>query len=83
MEANTATQARAPFEALVGAALVGLSPAEQRMAQFFADRKEVVLLASAAEIAERAGASDATVVRTATPWALRACRPCAKRCYRS
>ena len=35
------------------------------MARFFANQKEVVLLRSAAEIAERAGASDATVVRTA------------------
>lgn len=42
-----------------------LAPAEQRMARFFADQKQAVLLKSAAEIAELAGASDATVVRTA------------------
>ena len=52
------------FEALVQGALADLTPAEQRMARFFADRKEVVLLGSAAEIAEQAGVSDATVVRT-------------------
>jgi len=52
------------FEALVQEALADLTPAEERMARFFADRKEVVLLGSAAEIAEQAGVSDATVVRT-------------------
>ncbi|GGF50844.1 transcriptional regulator [Azorhizobium oxalatiphilum] len=42
-----------------------LRPAEQRMARFFVDQKSTVLLNSAAEIAEKAGTSDATVVRTA------------------
>ena len=54
-----------PFDVRVSEALAGLSPAEQRIARFFADRKETVLLAPAAEIAEQAGVSDATVVRTA------------------
>ncbi|WP_244735274.1 MurR/RpiR family transcriptional regulator [Mesorhizobium sp. 113-3-9] len=52
-------------DALVQAALDSLPPAEQRMARFFVDQKQAVLLGSAAEIAEQAGASDATVVRTA------------------
>ncbi|MDR3470978.1 MAG: MurR/RpiR family transcriptional regulator [Devosia sp.] len=42
-----------------------LTPAEQRVARFFMERKHDVLLGSAAQIAEMAGASDATVVRTA------------------
>jgi DNA-binding MurR/RpiR family transcriptional regulator len=49
----------------VEAALPSLSPAEQKMASFFRANKEIVLLNSAAEIAEKAGTSDATVVRTA------------------
>ncbi|MCM2294665.1 MurR/RpiR family transcriptional regulator [Allorhizobium sp. BGMRC 0089] len=42
-----------------------LSPVEQRVARFFIERKETVLLGSAAQIASEAGSSDATVVRTA------------------
>jgi DNA-binding MurR/RpiR family transcriptional regulator len=42
-----------------------LSPAEQRVARFVVAQKEAALLSSAAEIAARAGTSDATVVRTA------------------
>ncbi|HVO04299.1 MAG TPA: MurR/RpiR family transcriptional regulator [Candidatus Cybelea sp.] len=53
------------FEGRVLALLPKLSPAEQRMARFFLDRREALLLGSAAEIAALAGASDATVVRTA------------------
>src|SRR5258708_19097872 len=52
-------------DAHVQAALESLPPAEQRMARFFVDRKQSVLLGSAAEIAQLAGTSDATVVRTA------------------
>ena len=55
----------AAFETIICDAQSELSPAERRVARFFSDRKEIVLLGSAAEIAERAGASDATVVRTA------------------
>ncbi len=56
---------RAPFDSRVQAMLRTLPPAEQRMARFFVDRKKEVLLGSAAEIAQQAGTSDATVVRTA------------------
>jgi len=59
------TQERQTFESRVLAALDTLAPAEQRIARFFIDQKQAVLLNSAAQIAERAGASDATVVRTA------------------
>jgi DNA-binding MurR/RpiR family transcriptional regulator len=65
MQADATLENRVPFGARVHAAAVDLSPAEQRVARFFAAKKEVVLLASAAEIAQQAGASDATVVRTA------------------
>ncbi|EDP62977.1 putative phosphosugar isomerase [alpha proteobacterium BAL199] len=41
-----------------------LSPAERRVAQHFRDHREEVLLASAAELARKAGTSDATVIRT-------------------
>jgi len=53
------------FEAHVSATIDRLTPAEQRMARFFVDQKQAVLLGSAAQIADMAGASDATVVRTA------------------
>lgn len=42
-----------------------LAPAERRVARYFAGHREEVLLASAAELARKAGTSDATVVRTA------------------
>src|SRR5690348_10194023 len=42
-----------------------LTPAEQRVARLFVERKQDVLLGSAAQIAEMAQSSDATVVRTA------------------
>ncbi|MBB3567017.1 MurR/RpiR family transcriptional regulator [Rhizobium sp. BK491] len=42
-----------------------LAPAEQRIARFFVDQKQAALLNSAAQIAQLAGTSDATVVRTA------------------
>jgi DNA-binding MurR/RpiR family transcriptional regulator len=53
------------LEGRISQTLPALSPAEQRVARFFLDRRETVLLASAAEIAALVGASDATVVRTA------------------
>jgi DNA-binding MurR/RpiR family transcriptional regulator len=49
----------------VDAALPFLSPAEQKMAVFFRTQKEAVLLRTAADIADKAGGSDATVIRTA------------------
>ena len=42
----------------------GLSPAERRVARHFREHREEVLLASAAELARKAGTSDATVIRT-------------------
>ncbi|MGL4967379.1 MAG: MurR/RpiR family transcriptional regulator [Inquilinus sp.] len=54
-----------PVDQRVEAATGRLSPAEQRVARFLVEQKEAVLLCSAAEIAARAGTSDATVVRTA------------------
>jgi DNA-binding MurR/RpiR family transcriptional regulator len=56
---------RPDFDARVEATCPRLSPAEARMARFFAANKETVVLSSAARIAEVAGTSDATVVRTA------------------
>ncbi|HVJ33966.1 MAG TPA: MurR/RpiR family transcriptional regulator [Terriglobia bacterium] len=53
------------FESRIAQALPRLSPAEQRVARFFLTQKESLLLGSAVEIAAAAGASDATVVRTA------------------
>lgn len=55
----------ATLDERIEAALPSMSPAEQKMAAFFRSQKEAVLLNSAAEIAEKAGTSDATVVRTA------------------
>jgi DNA-binding MurR/RpiR family transcriptional regulator len=43
----------------------GLSPAEQRVARYFLENREEVLVASAAALAAKAETSDATVVRTA------------------
>lgn len=57
--------AAAEFDARIEGALEDLPPAEQRMARYFVDHKQSVLLSSAAEIAQAAGTSDATVVRTA------------------
>ncbi|MET3901417.1 DNA-binding MurR/RpiR family transcriptional regulator [Devosia sp. UYZn731] len=54
----------AEFDARVTASMGALSPAEQRIARFFIEQKHAVLLGSAAQIAEKAGTSDATVVRT-------------------
>lgn len=53
------------FEQQVHDAMKDLKPAEQRVARFFAEQKQAVLLGSAAQIAQLAGTSDATVVRTA------------------
>lgn len=59
------TATGASLDDRIEAALPGMTPAEQKMASFFRAQKEAVLLNSAAEIAEKAGTSDATVVRTA------------------
>ncbi|MFV2093506.1 MAG: MurR/RpiR family transcriptional regulator [Hyphomicrobiales bacterium] len=42
-----------------------ISPGEQRVARFFQEHREEVLIASAAALARQIGTSDATVVRTA------------------
>lgn len=53
------------FETRMNGKLECLSPAERRVARFFHENREEVLIASASSLAEKAGASDATVVRTA------------------
>jgi DNA-binding MurR/RpiR family transcriptional regulator len=55
----------ASFDERMTACLAGISPAEQRVATFFRDNREEVLIASAAALAKQIGTSDATVVRTA------------------
>lgn len=60
-----APQEELSLEKRIDAALPSLAPAEQKMASFIRAQKEAVLLNSAAEIAAKAGTSDATVVRTA------------------
>lgn len=53
------------FDARINAAMPRLSPSEQRVARFFLDRREVLVLSTAVEIGVLAGTSDATVVRAA------------------
>ena len=53
-----------PFETRIAEKLHRLSPAEQRVAQFFQDNREEVLVSSASILAEKAATSDATVIRT-------------------
>jgi DNA-binding MurR/RpiR family transcriptional regulator len=53
------------FEERVADHLVAMSPAEQRVARYFQENREEVLIASAAALAEKARTSDATVVRAA------------------
>lgn len=53
------------FESRILPRLPALTPAERKVARFFLDRRESLLLGSAVDIAALAGASDATVVRTA------------------
>lgn len=48
----------------IAAALAGLPPAARRVARFLAEHRPLALALSASELAERAGTSDATVVRT-------------------
>ncbi|MBB3381535.1 MULTISPECIES: MurR/RpiR family transcriptional regulator [unclassified Rhizobium] len=59
------TQKPRAFEDRVLDVIETLAPAEQRIARFFVDQKQAALLNSAAQIAQLAGTSDATVVRTA------------------
>ncbi|EAZ98711.1 MurR/RpiR family transcriptional regulator [Marinobacter sp. ELB17] len=53
------------FEDRVNACLGQISPAEQRVARYFQDNREEVLIASASALAKQVGTSDATVVRAA------------------
>lgn len=53
------------LEDRVSASIERMSPAERRVARFFQENREQVLIASAASLAEEAGISDATVIRTA------------------
>ena len=53
------------FEARIAARFGQMSPAEQRVARYFQDHREEVLIASAAALAAKADTSDATVVRAA------------------
>jgi DNA-binding MurR/RpiR family transcriptional regulator len=62
---DAGTESADGFDRAVDAAVDRLTPTERRVARFFVERKQEVLLNSAAAIASLAGASDATVVRTA------------------
>ena len=53
------------FDDRVNARAERMSQAEQRVARFFQANREEVLIASASALAEKAGTSDATVIRTA------------------
>jgi DNA-binding MurR/RpiR family transcriptional regulator len=53
------------FDDRINASLGRLSPAAQRAACYFRDNREEVLIASASLLAQKAGTSDATVIRTA------------------
>lgn len=53
------------FDERVNASTERMSPAEQRVARFFQENREEVLIASASALADKAGTSDATVIRTA------------------
>lgn len=53
------------FDERINAGLGKMTPAEQRVARFFQENREEVLIASASALAGKAGTSDATVIRTA------------------
>ncbi|MBR0679495.1 MurR/RpiR family transcriptional regulator [Roseomonas eburnea] len=57
-------EAADPFGERLGAALPRLSPAGRRVARFLNENRPLALALSAMELAERAGTSDATVVRS-------------------
>ena len=59
------TTATPSLDERLAARRAGLSPTEQRVADFFAHHREDVAFFSALEIAQQLGMSDATVVRTA------------------
>ncbi|NQV98888.1 MAG: MurR/RpiR family transcriptional regulator [Rhodospirillales bacterium] len=51
------------FADRVSAAIADMRPAEQRVVRFFLDNREATLFESAVSLAEKAGTSDATVIR--------------------
>jgi DNA-binding MurR/RpiR family transcriptional regulator len=53
------------FDEQINASLEKMTPAGQRVARFFQENREEVLIASASALAGKAGTSDATVIRTA------------------
>jgi len=53
------------FDDRVATCLGQISPAERRVARFFQENREEVLIASASVLATQVGTSDATVIRTA------------------
>jgi DNA-binding MurR/RpiR family transcriptional regulator len=53
------------FDEQINTSLETMTPAEQRVARFFQENREEVLIASASALAGKAGTSDATVIRTA------------------
>ena len=53
------------FDERIANSIERMSPAEQRVAVFFQENREQVLIASAAALAAKANTSDATIVRTA------------------
>ena len=57
------TNEAATLDERIAARFATLSPAEQRVARFLADRRSEVVLWSAAQLAAEVGTSDATVVR--------------------
>ena len=59
------TAVRGTLDERIAAARAGLSPAEERAADFFAQHREEVVFLSAVEIASRLDTSDATVIRAA------------------
>lgn len=64
-ETSAAADPSASLDERLAARRADLSPAEQRVADFFAQHQEDVVFFSAMEIAQRIGTSDASVVRTA------------------
>jgi len=62
---NVMTPGQAGLDERIAAARPDLSPAEDRVASFFAQHREEVVFLSAMEIAARLDTSDATVIRAA------------------
>lgn len=61
----TGDESAAPLTDRIAERLAGLSPAERKVAEFLRNQGNEILFASAGEIGELTGTSDATVVRTA------------------